>query len=77
MKTLLVGKELNLTACTVDSLNSGDSQPRWHVFSKENSGLSENGNFQVYSCNEDSSGQVIIALDSFHFQTSKTSECWF
>ena len=77
VKDLLAADEYDLIERTIDSLNSEDNQPWWHVFSKESSGPSENGNFQVSPCQQDSSGQVIMALGSFYFQASETNERWF
>ena len=77
VKALLSPDEFDLIERTIDSLQSESNQPWWHVFSKESSGPSENGNFQVCPCQQDESGQVIMVLGSFYFQASETDERWF
>ena len=77
VKDLLTAEEFDLIERTMDSLQDDGNQPWWHVFSKESSGPSENGNFQVCPCQQDSSGQVIMTLGSFYFQASETNERWF
>ena len=76
-KALLSPDEFDLVERTIDSLQSESNQPWWHVFSKESSGPSENGNFQVCPCQLDESGQVNMVLGSFYFQASETDERWF
>ena len=76
MKDLVSEDERDLIERTIDSLKSGDNQPRWDVFSKESSGSFGIGNFQVCPCQQDMSGQVVMALGSFHFQTSETDDSW-
>lgn len=76
VKDLLTPDEFDLIQRTIDSLKGDDNQPWWHVFSKEASGPSENGNFQVCPCQQDASGQIVMALGSFYFQASETNERW-
>ena len=46
VKDLLSKDELGHIEHTIESLGNDDNQPWWHVFSKESSGPSENGNFR-------------------------------
>ena len=77
VKHLLTAKGYDLIERTIDSLKGDDNQRWWEVFSKESSGPSENGNFQVCPCHQDESGQVIMVLGAFYFQASSTNEMWF
>ena len=77
VKDLLTAEEYDLIERTIESLQDEGNQPWWHAFSKNSSGPSENGNFQVCPCQQDSSGQVIMTLGSFYFQASETNEKWF
>ena len=77
VKDLVTAEEYDLIKRTIDSLQDEGNQHWWHAFSKNSSGPSENGNFQVCPCQQDSSGQVIMALGSFYFQASETNERWF
>ena len=76
IKGLVSGEELSLVEKVLDSLQSSDNEPWWVVFDRKSSGPSQNGNFQVAPCNEDSSGQVLMSLGSFYFQASATHERW-
>ena len=76
VKDLLSKDELGHIEHTIESLGNDDNQPWWHVFSKESSGPSENGNFQVCPCHQDESGQVIMVLGAFYFQGSETNHRW-
>ena len=77
VKDELPPAEYDLVERTIDSLGAANNQPWWNVFSTQSSGPSENGNFQVCPCQQDSSGQVIMVLGAFHFKASETNERWF
>ena len=76
IKGLVSGDELAMVQRTLSSLQSSDNEKWWVVFDKKSSGPSQNGNFQVAPCNEDSSGQVLMSLGSYYFQASVAHDRW-
>lgn len=77
IKGILSKDELDAVKRIFDSLKDSDNEPWWKVFSKESSGPSLAGNFQVLPCKVDSSGQVVMAMGSFYFTATSTEERWF
>ena len=60
----------------LESLQSQGNEPMWVVFDSKSTGPSQDGNFQVAPCSEDSSGQVVMAVASFYFTASAREDHW-
>ena len=75
-KAILSQSEIEIVKLVLESIWSQGSEPWWVVWQKVHRGPSKNGNFQVVSCSEDSSGQVVMALASFYFTASAWDKCW-
>ena len=77
VEPMLSPAEMKIVEQTIDSLDSGDNMPWWEAFDSESCGPSENGNFQLHPCREDSSNTLVMGLGSFYFSAKRTEKRWF
>ena len=73
-KAIVSGEELKTVKRVVETLDDAVNKPSWEIFSKESSGPSSTGNFQLMPCKEDSSGQVVMAMGCFYFKAATTEQ---
>lgn len=73
-KMILSGPSLKTLENTLTALGKTANVPAYDIFSSKSSGPSSKGNFQVSTCNEDASGQVIMGMACFHFSATVTKD---
>lgn len=72
---ILSESELEALKVVIGSLKQSSNAPWWEVFSNSSTS-SEKGNMQIMPAKEDSSGQVVLALGSFHFTGKSETDQW-
>ena len=77
VEPMLNPAQMKIVEQTIDSLDSSDNMLWWEAFDSESCGPSENGNFQLHPCREDSSNTLVMGLGSFYFSASRMDKRWF
>ena len=73
---LISQSEIQTVEWVLQSLKDQKNEPWWDLFDSKATGPSENGNFQLAPCVDDSSSQVVMGLASFCFTASAREDRW-
>ena len=72
LKAIVLPSEIQAVKRVLESLRSPENEQWWNVLVTKSTSPNKNGSFQVITCHEDCSGQVVMAF----FTTTAREECW-
>ena len=73
---IVLPSEIQAVKRVLELLRSPENEQWWNVLVTKSTSPNKNGSFQVITCHEDCSGQVVMAFGLFYFTTTAREECW-